>query len=154
MNTRKRKVQNGRPPVVFAGAAILSAGLTMTLASSFGPATAEVGDIVVFVPGEPDGDESKMRISAHRPGQSGCVLDLGAIRQAGGSLVVEARVVRPIPGFRLHWAGDRTSTGSDDCGNSADVFLGKGDLGSLAAAAGGYGLTPSRPSMVATAMAD
>lgn len=154
MNPRDRKTRNGRPAILFAAAAILSAGLTLTLASSFQQTTPEVGDIVVFPPGDPSGDDPKIRIAVHRPGQSGCVFDLGVIGQNGGSLVVEARVLRPIPGFRLHWAGQRTSTGSDDCGHSADVFLGKGDLGSIAIAAGGFGLIPQRSSIIATGAVD
>lgn len=153
MNTRNRKAQYSRSAVIFAGTAILSAGLTMTLASSLTQAPPEVGDIVVFAPGAPHGDGSTMRIAVHRPGQTACVLDLDAIRQTGGSLVVEARVFRPVPGFRLHWAGERTSTEGNDCGDSADLFLGKGDLGSLATAAGGYGLSFQRTSVLASAIA-
>jgi hypothetical protein len=154
MKTKNRNARGGWPAILAAGTSILSAGLTMALASSLRQPAPVVGDILIFAPGEPYGDESKMRIAVHRPGQSGCVLDLDTIRRTGGSLVVEARVLRPIPGFRLHWAGERTSAESDDCGNSADVFLGKGDLSSLANEAGVYGLDPQHPSMIATAIAD
>jgi len=154
MNTRNRKAQRGRPAVLFASAAVLSAGLTATLTSSLSQVTPKVGDIVAFASGDLPGDETKIRIAVHRPGQSGCVLDLDTIRQTGGSLVVEARLLRPVPGFRLHWAGERTSSESDNCGNSADLFVGKGDLGSIAAAAGGYGLSFHHFSMIASTAAD
>jgi hypothetical protein len=154
MNTRKRNARRGRSAVPFAAAAVLSAGLTLTLASSVHPRTPKVGDFLVFAAGDPRGDDGNIRIAVHRSGQSGCVLDLGTIRQTGGSLVVEARVLRPVPGFRLHWAGERTSSAGDDCGNSADLFLGNGDLGSLATAAGGYGLSVQRPSLVTSAVPD
>nr|WP_294518032.1 hypothetical protein [uncultured Rhodopila sp.] len=151
---KTRKAQPGPSAVVFISAAVLSAGLTLTLLSCLGQAIPQVGDIVVFAPANTRDDDSKIRIAVHRPGQPGCVLDLGTIRQTGGSLVVEARLSRPIPGFRLHWAGERTSVENDDCGSSADLFVGKGDLGSLVTAAGGYGLNSQHPSMIASAMAE
>jgi hypothetical protein len=154
MNARNRNARRGRPVALFAAAAALSAGLTVTVATCFGPAMPKVGDIVVFAPGDSRGDDATIRIAAHRPGLAGCVLDIGTLRQTGGSLVVEARVLRPVPGFRIHWAGERTSSAADDCGNSADLFLGKGDLGSLAAAAGGYGLSFDRSAMPETTVAD
>nr|WP_294548934.1 hypothetical protein [uncultured Rhodopila sp.] len=155
MKTRNRKARRGWRPALFACAAALAAGLTLTLASTRDGAMPKVGDIVVFAPGDPHGDDGNIRIAVHRPGLPGCVLDLDAIRQTGGSLVVEARVLRPVPGFRLHWAGERTSNSAGgDCGNSADLFLGKGDLGSLATAAGGYGLSFDRSARLETTIAD
>jgi hypothetical protein len=154
MKTRKRSASRSRSAVLFFAAAVLAAGLTATLVSSFHQAMPKVGDIVVFAPGGLQGDDGTIRIAAHRPGESGCVLDLETIRQTGGSLVVEARVARPVPGFRLHWAGERTSDADGDCGTNADLFLGTGDVGSLAAAAGGYGLRFPRSAAIQTADAD
>nr|WP_294503810.1 hypothetical protein [uncultured Rhodopila sp.] len=148
------KAQRGRSAVVFTSAAVISAACMAALLSALGPPTPQVGDIVVFAPAASRGEDNNLRIAVHRPGQPGCVLDLDTIRQTGGSLVVEARLWRPIPGFRLHWAGERTATESDDCGANADLLVSKSDLGSLAIAAGGYGIDPQRPSMIASAMAD
>jgi hypothetical protein len=95
-----------------------------------------VGDIVVFSPVQPMGEtQSAVRIVVHRPGTTRCVLDLDVMGQAGGSVVVEARFARPVPGFRLHWAGARTSAGSDDCGNSADMIVGEVDMTNMVVAA-------------------
>ena len=152
MNPGNRNTHRGRPAVLFAVAAILSAGLTATLASSLNQAMPKVGDILVFAPDDPPGDASSTRISVHRPGRTGCVLDLATIRQTGGSFVVDARVVRPVPGFRLHWAGERTGSASDDCGDNADLFVGTGDLGFLATAAGGFGLSSQHSSTIASAV--
>jgi hypothetical protein len=57
----------------------------------------------------------------------------------GGSLVVEERFTTPRS-FRVHWAGGSTSTGSTDCGGTADLMVSGTDLQLLSNAVGGPGV--------------
>ncbi len=92
----------------------------------------EVGDILVFAPGDPPGDASTIRIAVHRPGQTGCVLDLDTIRQTGGSLVVEARVMQARPRISpaLGWRADQQREATT-AATAPICFVGTGDLGFL-----------------------
>jgi len=137
MRPKKPPVPHGLPSGLFAGTLVLAAGIVATLLPNLTRAAPKVGDIVVFSPADDRGASDAARIAVRRTGLPGCVLDLDAIRRTGGSLVVEARLTRPIPAFRLHWAGLRTSVASDDCGNSADMIIEETDLTNLAFAAGG-----------------
>ena len=59
----------------------------------------------------------------------------------GGSLVVEQR----FPGkrlYRVHWAGQRTSNDTSDCGDAADLLVSRFDLQLLTNAVGGAGVEP------------
>jgi hypothetical protein len=102
--------------------------------------TPHIGDIVSFVrqTGEPVGDG--VRLIVHRSSQVGCILDLGILRRSGGSLIVESQVTEVAGDFRVHWAGERTSADSGNCGNSADLILDRRELDILALGAGGYGV--------------
>jgi hypothetical protein len=133
---------------------VLAAGFGTMLLSILEQVTPQIGDIVVFAANTSRAEPSGIRIAVHRPGQSGCVLDLDTIRRTGGSLVVEARLMRPISGFRVHWAGERTGAETEDCGASADMVLGRGDLTSLSMEAGSYGPGYRRNSMIASTAAD
>ena len=62
--------------------------------------------------------------------------------------------MRPVPGFRLHWAGARTSDPDGDCGSNADLFVDRSDLANLATAAGGYGLDVRHSPMIAIAITE
>ena len=42
--------------------------------------------------------------------------------------------------YQVHWAGLRTSTGAQDCGQSADLTMKKADLETLVNAMGGRGI--------------
>jgi hypothetical protein len=151
MRPKKRNVPCGLPSGLFGGFLVLAAGVAATVLPNLTRAAPKVGDMVVFS-GAPDpADNDATRFVVRRPGLSGCVLDLDAIRQTGGSLVVEARMTHPAPAFRLHWAGLRTSVASDDCGNNADMIIGEADLISIALAARS---TSQRESMIAVASAD
>jgi hypothetical protein len=108
--------------------------------AEFGP---KVGDIVTFDPLDPMSHDMKAQITAapvDRPGQT-CLLDVRAMHTAGGSVIIEARMPRPQPGFRVHWAGGSSSEGSDNCGDNADLLVDQQDIEILAMAAGGFGVS-------------
>jgi hypothetical protein len=137
MRPKKLPFLYGLPSGLLAGCLVLAAGIIATLLPNLTRAAPKVGDIVVFSPADDRGASDAARIAVRRLGLPGCVLDLDAIRRTGGSLVVEARLTRPEPAFRLHWAGQRTSVAGDDCGNSADMIIEEADMTNLAFAAGG-----------------
>jgi hypothetical protein len=91
----------------------------------FGPA---VGDIISFSPQRPVARDLAVRLVAQRAGQSGCVLDVTAMRATGGSLIVEARETGRNPFYHVHWSGLRTSADADNCGAAADLDLRGNDL--------------------------
>jgi hypothetical protein len=136
-------------PAVVGGVVAVGAAGAASLAS-LAQDSAAVGDIIAFVPvanAEPDPDP---RIAVHRPDQFGCVLDINTLRQIGGSLVIEAKMAAEGRTFRLHWAGERTTGDSADCGRSADLIVDNRDLNALAMAAGGFGLGRSKARPVYT----
>jgi hypothetical protein len=110
----------------------------------FGPG---VGDIVSFDPQEMISRDMRAKIEAtrlsDRPG-SACVLDVSAMHAGGGSVVIEARLPQTGSGYRVHWAGVRSSDDPADCGASADLLLSQADIEVLALAAGGYGVSYKR----------
>jgi hypothetical protein len=106
-------------------------------AAELGP---QVGDLVAFDPAHPASFESEARLTADRPRQASCVLDVAMLQRTGGSLVVEQRGLGPDRSYRAHWAGLRTSADADDCGTDADLTLSRIDIDTLAAAAGGFGV--------------
>jgi len=80
------------------------------------------------------------------------VLDLNVLRRSGGSLVVEGQVSETTGTFRVHWAGQRTSADTANCGEDAILILEKRELDILAMRAGGYGADQKRlPTFVADA---
>jgi hypothetical protein len=141
-------------PALFGAAAALAAAGVVTLVSSAVRDSAKVGDIIAFEPSNDALPDTEARLVVHRPDQFGCVLDLAAIRHGGGSLVIEARLSGEGRRFRLHWAGERTTADSGDCGRSADLIVDRGDLDSLAMAAGGYGVGRKRVQSFTTALAN
>jgi hypothetical protein len=106
-------------------------------AAKFGPT---VGDLVAFDPAHRAAFESSARVTANRPQQTPCVLDLATIQQSGGSLVLEGRNSEPDRLYRAHWSGLRTSQDPQDCGSQADLTLTRADIDTLATAAGGFGV--------------
>lgn len=125
-----------------------------TISASLGLARAmmpQVGDIIAF-PATGTGGVStratlRVRFAGH-PGEPPCRLDLPTIQTNGGSLVVEAVLPGPVPVYRMHWAGARTSGNALNCGGSADLLLTPYDVGVLLFAARGSQrpLTPARES--------
>jgi hypothetical protein len=116
------------------GVAAMASALTIDI----GPA---VGDILVFRPGASmPGDLEFSAHSAAAPAQT-CLLHPKVMAANGGSLVVEERLERPRT-YRVHWAGNRTTNGTGDCGGDADLVLGRLDLQLLSNTVGGPGVTP------------
>jgi hypothetical protein len=113
-----------------------------------------VGDIVSFDPLDALSRDMHAKIDAaranDRPGAAACVLDVAAIHAAGGSVVIEARLPQ-TGGYRVHWAGARSSDDPADCGASADLLLSQEDIEVQAMAAGGYGVSP-RKTLLARAL--
>jgi hypothetical protein len=104
----------------------------------------QIGDIVAFTPSADQRDEDGTRLMVHRPDRFGCILDLSVLHHSGGSLVVESQVAEAVGSFRVHWAGERTSTDNANCGRNADLILDGRELDILALSAGGYGARPKR----------
>jgi hypothetical protein len=122
-------------------------GMTTYLALKFDALRPLVGDMIVFVPAQPDGDAWQLQVAtsavAGRDQTAGpCVFDPNEMSAGGGSLVIESREEASPPRFQLHWAGRHTAKGGGDCGASADVVLDRYDLQRLANAAGGFGVKP------------
>ena len=109
--------------------------------AEFGP---KVGDIITFDPLDSMSRDMKAQITAvptnARQGAI-CILDVRAMHATGGSVIIEARLSQPQPGFRVHWAGASSSDGGDNCGTSADLLLERQDVEILAMAAGGFGVS-------------
>jgi hypothetical protein len=57
-----------------------------------------------------------------------CALASEVMDAAGGSLVVETRLVGADPTYVVHWVGGPTSGGTSDCGSDVDVLVAKEDL--------------------------
>jgi hypothetical protein len=106
-------------------------------AAELGP---NVGDLVAFDPAHPAPFESHVRLTANRPQQAACMLDLATMQQSGGSLVLEGRGNEPDRLYHAHWSGLRTSADAQDCGGEADLLLSRTDIDTLATAAGGFGV--------------
>jgi hypothetical protein len=108
---------------VFSGAAALSAWRAAS--------APHVGDMIAFHPTR--ATSAGKRLTVLTRAGSTCALELGTLQGSGGSFIVE----RPAPGdrFIVHWAGQRTSRGNEDCGPSADVLLDAQQLGMLGTAA-------------------
>jgi hypothetical protein len=101
-----------------------------------------IGDIVAFTPSADQLTEDGTRLIVRRSSQFGCILDLSVMRQSGGSLVVESQITEKAGSFRVHWAGQRTSADTANCGTNADLILDGQELDILAISAGGYGAGP------------
>lgn len=101
------------------------------LVDALGP---RIGDMISFDPTSKIGLETDTRIAVtpagNRPGVS-CVLDVRVMLASGGSVVIEAAQPKPDRGFRVHWAGARTSNGPTDCGPSAELVLSHADMVTL-----------------------
>jgi len=103
-----------------------------------------VGHIIAFEP-SPNGEaDIATRLVVHRADHAECVLDLNTMRRSGGSLVVESQVAGEAAGFHTHWAGQRTSDDTGDCGSDAELIVRRQDLDLLGSFAGGYGAGPDR----------
>ncbi|HEY1931943.1 MAG TPA: hypothetical protein VGG99_08030 [Acetobacteraceae bacterium] len=100
-----------------------------------------VGDIISFdTKAKMPGDMNSQVVVA-RDGSGECMLDLDTLHREGGSLIVEARVPANPPAYRVHWAGNQSSTSQYNCGTSAELTVDGTNLDMLAMAAGGWGPT-------------
>jgi hypothetical protein len=135
---------SGLGTVLLGVVAVALAGMvgTIGLLHQVGALGPKVGDLISFDPLAPISADMRARLPAmaadDRPGVA-CVLDVRTIHANGGSIVIEAEEPRPRFGYRVHWAGPRTSNGAADCGTSADLLVNPEDIEILAMAAGGYG---------------
>lgn len=130
--------------VLTAGAVVLMLasviGLVALIATAF--IAPKVGDIVLFRPGTSVAEH--MSFAAHRTGKAlqpgaACALDPNVMLKDGGSLVVEAKLLK-LHEYQLHWAGGPTAKGTDNCGRSVNLLMKQSDLETLVNAMGGRGL--------------
>jgi hypothetical protein len=117
------------------GVVVVSAATTIDV----GP---KVGDILVFRPGASMPGDWEFTVATVASPVVMCRLRPAVMATGGGSLVVEERFHHPRT-FRVHWAGVRTSDGTTDCGNSAELVLSGPDLQLLSNAVGGPGVEHS-----------
>jgi hypothetical protein len=73
-----------------------------------------------------------------------CDLDVQAMHEGGGSLIIESRQPALNNSIRIHWAGNHTATDGGNCGSSADLVIDQDDVEILALAAGGFGPTAAK----------
>ncbi|MDR3530430.1 MAG: hypothetical protein P4L90_07760 [Rhodopila sp.] len=123
-------------PAVVAAAGALAAAMTLKAMTVMARATPHVGDIIAFAASLDVPIDNGTRLLVHRQDRFGCVLDLNILRHSGGSLVVESQIAGDGRNFRLHWAGERTSADTGNCGGDADLIADHRDLDILAKAAG------------------
>ncbi|HLY89470.1 MAG TPA: hypothetical protein VKQ27_10855 [Acetobacteraceae bacterium] len=134
---------SGIGTVLLGVAAIALAGMvgTIGLIRQVGTLGPKVGDIVAFDPQDTMSRDIKPHVIAVPADQIGmaCELDVQAMHQGGGSLIIESRRLEPGGGIRIHWSGARTATDGSNCGSSADLVVEQDDIEILALAAGGFG---------------
>lgn len=151
MSMPDRNAARAMPPAIIAAACLLTVCIAVNAVAGLASATPRVGDIVAFIPSPIEPMDGDIRLLVRRLDQFGCVLDLGVLRQSGGSLVVETKIGgNDAGGFGVHWAGPRTSADSSNCGSDADLIVDHRDLDILAVAADGYGMG-FKPATILTA---
>lgn len=130
--------------ITFAATGVVAVAMGINALLEFIHAVPRVGDIVAFTLTSPQYGDEDTRLIVRRQDQFGCVLDMGVLRDYGGSIVVESQIGSDGKGFRVHWAGDHTSAGASNCGNEAELIVDQHDMDVLALTAGGYGIGPKR----------
>ena len=138
MRTTKRKTVGGLLPAVIVAASVLGAGLAGNVVGVYINSAPQMGYIVAFEPSPAPVEDKNVRLVVSRLDQVECVLDLNVIRQFGGSLFVENEVGPDASGYRVHWAGQRTTEDAEDCGKDTNFIVRRHDLDLLATVAGGY----------------
>ncbi len=114
------------------------------LAEFIGANRPAVGDILTFNTAGGVPDSLPGQLGVMRTDGSPCQLDLRAMRDAHGSMVVEAVTNTAPRAYRLHWAGTPTHRQAGDCGTSADIEASETVMATLLVAAGGAGLGPEK----------
>jgi hypothetical protein len=142
---------SGLGTVLLSVIAIALAGMagTLGLIHQVGELGPKVGDIVVFDPLAPmsrDMGASLPAMSANGQPGVACVMDVRTIHANGGSVIIEAREPHATLGYRVHWAGARSSDDGTNCGSTADLLMNLEDIEVLAMAAGGYGVPVGKQS--------
>jgi hypothetical protein len=134
---------SGIGTVLLGVTAIALAGMVGTIGlirqvETLGP---KVGDIIAFDPQDPMSRDMKPHVMAVPANHVGiaCELDVQAMHQAGGSVIIESRALETRGSIRIHWSGVRTATDGTNCGSSADLVVDQDDIEILALAAGGFG---------------
>jgi hypothetical protein len=142
MSTRNDNFNRLLPAAIFSAATLLVATGAMSVISALAVSGPSVGDIITFElsPEPTAAADENVRLSVDRENRPSCVLDLDIITHRGGSMVLEARVPGTSRAFFLHWAGERTSSDAEDCGQTADLVVDRRDIDILALTAGGYGV--------------
>jgi hypothetical protein len=140
---------SGVSSIILGMAVVALAGMigAISLLRQVGELGPDVGDIISFEPLDTLSRDTRARITAlPANGQRGvaCVLDVRTMHAGGGSMVIEARQLQTQTGYRVHWAGVRSSDDSANCGPSADLLLSLQDVEILAMAAGGYGVAAKK----------
>ncbi len=117
--------------------AILAGPVLIDLSSWLGTALdPAVGEIARFTPAAVADGIGRAVEPAQRQGTApGCVLDLAAMANGGGSLMV-AGLDAVAQRYTVQWSGERTSNGAADCGRSAELVLSRRSLVALLSAAG------------------
>jgi len=137
MPTPTTKTLRAPHPIAVAAACGLAVAATVTALANLAAAEPHVGDMIVFRPAAIRSNHPGPRLMVHRQDAFGCTLEMGVLRDFGGSLVVESRIDSGANWFRVHWAGDRTSADAANCGHQADLIVNRNDLAMLASTAGG-----------------
>jgi hypothetical protein len=122
-------------------AALLASSVAMVSAATRIEIGPRVGDILVFRRGAHMPTDWEFTVVTTAVPAATCSLRPDIMAAEGGSLVVEQRLRSPRT-FQVHWAGKRTSTGSFDCGGSADLVVSSADLQLLSTFVGGPGVEP------------
>ncbi|MGE0222678.1 MAG: hypothetical protein AB7F35_03150 [Acetobacteraceae bacterium] len=135
-------------PLAGMAVALFGLGMMLDLVHRLARSRPTVGDMIVFTPRPPGRMDSKVEVTARLTDGSECKLEIAAIRESGGSLVVEERRPGPPELFRAHWSGMRTAAGPANCGTRADLWLRIEDLANMAQAAGGWGVGTRRTVML------
>ena len=145
MRSMRKKAAYLLRPMLIAVACVAAAAAGATTLTAIANINPGVGDIISFQASSPFApNEEGTRLVVHRQDQFGCVIDLNVVHESGGSLIVESRMGGGGSGFRVHWAGPRTSVDTANCGADADLIVDHRDLSVLALSAGGYGVGPKR----------
>jgi hypothetical protein len=146
MSIRNDNINRLLPAAIFTAATLLVVAGATSLISALATSGPRVGDIITFdlsadaATAVPDAADQDVRLVVDRLNRPACILDLDTITHRGGSMVLEARIPGVTRAFFLHWAGERTSSDADNCGNTADLVVDRRDIDILALTAGGYGV--------------